>query len=723
MQRSFEYGEIGSSLFGGARQEVYQQALKTCLNFFVMRHGGVANRAGFEFVTEVKDSSVRTYLLKFVFNEDDAYLLEVGEEYIRFIQDASVVTVGSPDAWLDMTDYEQGGLVVHGGVNYYCLQDHTSAAANDEPGAGTNTADFWYAQTGDTFEIPTPYQAEDLANLQTSQDGDILTITSRNYPPYELRRYPTRWTLTAVVTAPSIAAPASLAAVAGAGTAFTYDYVVTAVKAETLEESLPSGSDSCACDAPTDAAPNTLSWGAVSDAAEYNVYLDQAGNGVYGYIGTAASNSFNDPGIIPDLSETPPTARVLFAASGDYPQASASYQQRRLFAATDNDPQLVNASRTGFPSNFSVNRPLQDDDAVTFRVKSRAVSDVRHMVEAGRLIILTGGSEGVALGDQDGILTPGAINLLQHSYYGSSLIMPVVIGNTIVFVQARARGVRDLNFEQTEQAVGGRDLTLFAPHLFDKRVIERMDYAAIPHSIVWCVRDDGYLLGMTYVREMQAFAWHRHNTVGYFEDARVLPEGKPDIPDVAAETPPAETRFRPLTYEEWEDPVYVNALRSRIEDGDLAIDADEDFGESLTRADCQIDSTRPLTPNYAQLILSAFPEPDPLKTLVSATVHVVAEVSVGGATGGAPESLIDIFNAYTNAFPASSIVNLFSGGSVDVAKTDYTHTFTAVDFASTFPGGAADIFVRAMQGHSLFQDFSATIHLYVYDCWVEYLYA
>jgi len=181
--------------------------------------------------------------------------------------------------------------------------------------------------------------------------------------------------------------------------------------------------------------------------------------------------------------------------------------------------------------------------------------------------------------------------------------------------------------------------------------------------------------------------------------------------------------LRPLTIEEWEDPDYVNPVRSRIEDGALAIDADLPIGTSLTFADLQIDSTRPLTPNYAQLFLSAFPEPDAGETLVSATVHVLAQFNFNGATGGSPSSLIDVFNNYTHTFPSSSTANLFSGGSVDVAKTNYSHTFSAAAFAIAFPGGAADIYVRCMQGHSLFQDFSVTIHLYIFDVWIEYVYA
>ena len=46
-------------------------------------------------------------------------------------------------AWQDATGYNEGDIVTHNGVIYIALQDHTSNAANDEPGVGTNWEDFW----------------------------------------------------------------------------------------------------------------------------------------------------------------------------------------------------------------------------------------------------------------------------------------------------------------------------------------------------------------------------------------------------------------------------------------------------------------------------------------------------------------------------------------------------------------------------------------------------
>jgi hypothetical protein len=75
-------------------------------------------------------------------------------------------------------------------------------------------------------------------------------------------------------------------------------YVVTAIKSETYEESLP-------CD-PVGSSSETsvLTWTAVAGAQEYNVYKKKAG--VYGFIGVASSPTFTDATISADTADTPP---------------------------------------------------------------------------------------------------------------------------------------------------------------------------------------------------------------------------------------------------------------------------------------------------------------------------------------------------------------------------------------------------------------------------------
>lgn len=522
IQRSFAAGEIAVDLYARADQTKYQTGLKQCRNFQVMRHGGVTSRTGSGLVQESKDSNARAYFIKFVFNADQTYVIEVGNLYMRFYRNGARIVVAGVAAYNGATTYAIGALVVQGGVNYYCVAATTGNAPPN--------ATYWYPLTGAIYEIPTPYITADLADLRTVQSDDVITITHPSYRPRELRRTGhTAWTLPVISTLPGIDAPANTAVPVFTAGALPYSYVVTAIKAETYEESLPSIAATIACLTPSALAANGVTWDGVIGAIEYDVYLDAVGNGVYGYIGTASGAAFNDIGYTPDLSQTPPVDKDLFNAVDEYPAVGAYFQQRQMFAAPNNDPTKAWGSKTGAFKNFTVSSPIQDDDAVSFRMAGRNVNEIRHMIEVGDLIILTAGGEWLISGEEAMTPFPGGIHPKQESYYGAAKVPPVIIGNSLIYTQARQSIIRDLRFDVQADGYVGRDLTIFSAHLFEGYTIDRMDYAQNPHSIVWMVRSDGSLVGVTYLREQEVLGWHVHDTDGVYEDVCVVPEGTEDV--------------------------------------------------------------------------------------------------------------------------------------------------------------------------------------------------
>jgi hypothetical protein len=324
--------------------------------------------------------------------------------------------------------------------------------------------------------------------------------------------------------------PASMVrqAPVGAGGTTTFNYKVTAIKDETGEESLGSAIATCTGSAPGASTPNTVSWSAVSGAVEYNIYREK--DGVYGFIGTAQGTSFADIGYDPETTIQPPPARTPYSSADNYPSTVSYFQQRLCLAATNNDPETVGASKVGDFHNFSPSIPVQDDDTLSFTIAGREVNQVRHIIELGKLIILTSGGEWTCEGDTDGVLKPTAINLRQHGYNGASALRPIIVDSTALYVQARGSIVRDLRYDLQSDGYAGRDLTIFAAHMFDGYTIRDWDWAKIPHSIVWAVRSDGALLGLTYVREHEVWGWHRHDTGDgdEFEQLVCVPEGTED---------------------------------------------------------------------------------------------------------------------------------------------------------------------------------------------------
>lgn len=522
IQRGFSGGELAPVFHARADHEKYIAGLATCRNWIVQRHGAVANRPGLRFVNACKtdDANVRLEVYKSE-NANESILIEVGSGYFRFYKNGGLVSLGAPaTAWNAATNYVAGDLASRLGINYYAKVAHL----NQQPPNAT----YWHPLTGLIYEVPHTYTTGGLIG-GWEQSGNVIVITHRLHDPRELVYFSdTNWVLRLADTEPSIIAPAGLALTPSAGVQ-NYSYMVTSVKTETYEESLPTAAVNDATAAvPTVAAPHVLTWTLEAAATEYNVYCDPTGNGQFGYVGTAATNLFNNPGTDPDFLVSPPLDRTPFVSANTRPHVAAHYDQRRFYAQSIESPEVIHASRTGFYNNFGISSPLQDDDSLTFRISGKHYHPVRHMLGLKRLVVFTDAGAWV-VGKPEEPLTPFTLGAYQHTYSGAAPdVPPIVSGESVIYLQSRGSIVRDLRFDQEIEGLAGRDLTLFSAHLFDGHVIDRMDYAETPQSVVWCVRDDGVLLGMTYVREQEVWGWHQHTTDGDFEQVRTVPEANED---------------------------------------------------------------------------------------------------------------------------------------------------------------------------------------------------
>jgi hypothetical protein len=276
------------------------------------------------------------------------------------------------------------------------------------------------------------------------------------------------------------------------------------------------------------AAPSTLTiTGRSAGAMSYNIYK-QVDGGSWGLLGITSSYQFTDIGQATDKTLGPPVGQSKFTNVGDYPSTVAYYQQRQIFAASNNHPETIDGSRIGHFKNFTTTFPLQATDAISWQMAGEQVNRVKHLLSLGKLLVFTDTGEWAVNGDASGVLMPGQINPQQYSYNGSSDLRPMKIGGDVLYVQARGSVVRDFGFVNEVQGYRGNDLTVFSAHLFDGFTLVDWAYQQIPHSIVWAVRSDGVLLGLTYLKEHSIWGWHRHDTDGFVENVCVIPEGSID---------------------------------------------------------------------------------------------------------------------------------------------------------------------------------------------------
>lgn len=109
-------------------------------------------------------------------------------------------------------------------------------------------------------------------------------------------------------------------------------------------------------------------------------------------------------------------------------------------------------------------------------------------------------------------ITPSTISVKPQSYVGASNVQPLVVGNSLIYAQARGGRVREMGYQFQANGFVTKDSSLLAAHLFDRYTVADLCYARAPYQIIWAVSSSGQLLGLTYVPEQEIGAWHRHDT-------------------------------------------------------------------------------------------------------------------------------------------------------------------------------------------------------------------
>ena len=528
-KQAFSGGEISPEMFGRIDDSKYQQGAATMRNFIAKPQGPAENRPGFAFVKEVKDSTKAVRLMSFTFSTVQTMVIEMGDQYFRFHTQGATLNYSNGAAWNSGTNYAVGDIALYNGVNYYAKTAHS----NSQPPNATN----WYALPADmTYEIPSPYLEAELFDIHYVQSADVMTIVHPSHAPRELRRLgATKWELKTINFGSPIASPTGVSVSSyipsssstNADTFENHEYVVTAIGSNLIDESAQSSSASVNNNIFVTGAKNTISWNAVTGAARYRVYKEQAG--VFGFLGETTSTTIVDANIAPDFSRTPPVYDNPFPSSNNFPGAVSYFEQRRVFAGTNNDPQTIYMTKSGTESNMSFGIPIRDDDRIKFRVAAREANTIRHIVPLTQLLLLTGSAEWRIASVNSDAITPSSISVKPQSYVGANNAQPVIVNNSMVYAAARGGHVRELGYNWQANGFITGDLSLRAPHLFDNFTIIDMALAKAPLPIVWMTSSSGKLIGFTYVPEQQVGAWHQHDTDGTFESVATVSEGNDDV--------------------------------------------------------------------------------------------------------------------------------------------------------------------------------------------------
>ena len=449
---NFTAGELSPRLDGRNDLAKYSAGCATVENMVIYPHGAAARRPGTQYVSSVKTPANKTRLIPFEFSTTQTYILELGNQYIRF--------------------YKDNGQILSGGSPY---------------------------------EISSPYLTAEIFDIKFAQSADVMYITHPNHKTRKLSRTGhTSWTLTEVdfVNGP---------------------YLDTNSSTTTIT-----------------ASAHTVGTGRTFTASANIFVSTDVGRLVRFRDGYAEITGFTSATVVTveilkdtgSASGSTDWSLGAFSSTTGHPSCVSFFEQRLVFAATLNNPQTVYFSKSGDYENMDANigGTVADDDAIIYTIASNQVNAIRFMAAGRTLIIGTAGGEFTVSGGGDNdAVTPTNILIKKQSNHGAANTDAIAVANATLFLQRAKRKIRELAYNFDVDGYIAPDLTILAEHITEGGIVE-MAYQEEPLAIIWCVRNDGELIALTYQREQEVVAWHRHIFGGAFGSSKAVCESVAVIP-------------------------------------------------------------------------------------------------------------------------------------------------------------------------------------------------
>lgn len=514
---TFNGGEFTPLLSGRTDLAKYANGARISQNMIPMIQGPSRRREGTRLVAETK-SNGKAWLIRFVFNFQQSYVLEFGDLYIRFYKDrAQLLSGGLPyeiaSPWplsaLTAADGSFAGRYVQSGdVIYMCVPGYQPRQINRF--GATNWTITLYEPVGGPFKDSNVDQTVTVYASAATGTGITLTASSSIFQPghvgslfflqrKDLSTIPP-WEAGKSVTAGDLRR--------SDGKTYLSGTTATTGTDKPIHES-----------------------GAASDGAVSWTYQDP-GYGVVkitGYTsGTVVTADVMEPSygtdrrlpaaVVGSGNATWRWAHGAWSTVEGWPAAVCFFRERLVFAK-------------GQTFYFSVPNSYTDHAALAFgevtadcAIVATATSDrsdnVVWMVPLDRLVVGTTASE-MTIGEltTNEPFGPSNIKITQQTTFGSCSVPPVRVNASTLFWERTQLQLMEFIYDFASDSFKSSDLTPLAEHITNPKIID-MAYAQQPDRVVWAVRGDGLLVGFTFNRDQDVLGWHRHPIGGYADPSR-----------------------------------------------------------------------------------------------------------------------------------------------------------------------------------------------------------
>lgn len=542
---NFNAGEISPLLDARVDFEKYPNAASLLENFVPTVQGPLKKRAGTRFAGTSKDNG-QCVLIPFEYSVSQAYMVEFGVGYARFYT-------------TDSSTGERGLLLNASGLPVEVATSYTLSHLFNADGS----TKLKYAQAGDVLYLCCPGLPVCTLRRTSATGFEFLYYETKNGPLRDLSMngvtvYASGQVGSVVLTS---SAPVFSADMMGswfylekpseaAITPWAPDQPVYSKGTPMRSDGKTYISHSVAYTGTTQpvhtegAEWDGMPQGLLNPTRMVGVLWEYSDPG-YGYVkltgyisptqvvGEVAANTRLPSHVVGASNATPRWAEGEWNHKYGYPTSVAFFRSRLWFARG----QKVWASVAEDFSDFSAKNfsEVTADMAISITLASGQINDIQWLLPDKDLIAGTAAGE-FAIGELSNgdALGPNNIRAVLQSEYGSKSIQPVKNGSSILFIQRAGLKAREFYYNIGADGYVSEDAAVVAEHITagDGVVVSggrkafgivAMALAQEPDPVVWMVRSDRQLIGLTWNNEQKVKGWHRHSVSGEVESVGVIP--------------------------------------------------------------------------------------------------------------------------------------------------------------------------------------------------------
>jgi hypothetical protein len=524
-QPDFSAGEIAPKFYGRHDLQITYKGARRVRNFIVEAAGGVFFRPGFYYAAQTKNNQP-AWLYKFRFIDSASFTLEFTQNAIRFYrnngqvrfaaQNITGITQANPAVvtYSGADTFANGDSVLLGNISGMTnLNDNEYIVANVNVGAntfelaGVNSTAFPAYTSGGTIEkvmeIVTTYATADLEALKFAQEKNALYIAHPLYPPKKLTyTSPTSWTFAdhspirktrqnaQVISAVTLANPAVL----------TYTGSDSFTNGDTVFINSATGMTEI-------------------NEREFTIAAVNTGANTFQLVGLDSSGyaAYTGGGIVRKVS----SAAAPFLSAGTYPGAVGFYDRRLFYGGSTNEPNTLFVSNAGNLDDFTLQIDLSPG------AKPEANEGIEYQIYgAAKIEWLAGTDKFLTIGATndvlfatsgiDNIVTPSSLAIKPTNSYGVDDVNPIGRGSLLYYLQGDKSTMRSFEYSLEQDRYVPVNRNEISEHLTYEG-ISQFDYVEGSNDILWAVREDGKLVGMTTSSTESISGWHLHSTDGDFK--------------------------------------------------------------------------------------------------------------------------------------------------------------------------------------------------------------